>query len=224
MNKKSPEPKYFQRRPFSSISKWFHKNREKQNLKASSKKILSNHVYRFLFAYETLGFNIQVKTYRKPSQISIFRFFPLMRCPSTCRLYFLCFVSSFFDVLKGVGYVGRWRKKQRLMMERESETYFLCGKWHHFMYVLCLRHVFCLGGRVEGALNESCCEERKEAFKIALTGRKRWRFVFFTVRFWAVKDFSRKVIKEPCTQSFTINPKIKDNLHVFYYFYVSLIL
>jgi hypothetical protein len=88
------------------------------------------------------------------------------------------------------------RKKKRHNVERESETYFLCGKWHHFMYVLCLRHVFCLEGRKKREpLSESCCEERKEAFKIALTDRKRWRFGFFTVRFWAVNDLSRKVIK-----------------------------
>ena len=143
---------------------------DKQNLKAFSKKILSNHVYRFSFIHETLGFNIQVKTYRKPSQISIF---PILSPLDVLLRVAFTFCISFRHFSMSLKTWGRKRKKERRKVERESETYFLCGKWHHFMYVLCLRHVFCWGG-TRGVREwwTKAVARRKGAFKIALTDTK----------------------------------------------------
>lgn len=62
-------------------------------------------------------------------------------------------------------------------MERESETYFLCGKWHRFyVRVMSSSCLFGANGRGRKLL------QGKEAFKIALTDTKMmtiWIFLQF---------------------------------------------
>lgn len=80
--------------------------------------------------FPAIAFNFDVdKTYRKPSRVSIF--FSL-RCPSTCRLYFLRFFIFF--LLLAMSLKGK--------EESIAKHIFMC----HFMYVLCLR-LLCLGGK-----------------------------------------------------------------------------
>lgn len=93
------------------------------------------------------------------------------------------------------------------------------------MYVLCLRHVFLfnvsLPRRRLLVMNEKLLRGRQKkerensnSFQNRIKwGAKWWRFRFFTVRFSAVNDLSRKVIK---TRQLPQIADIKDDLHVFF--------